>query len=64
MAYGEGYSDEELDEIARRYAATDDDQDYQVVLGTMVLRVRGINSARAVAGRDGTWTALPVDPQP
>lgn len=56
MPYGEGYSKKELKKIARDYAKTDDNKTYEVTTakGTK-LRVSGINSAKAVAGKDGTY---------
>jgi hypothetical protein len=47
---------------AREYAATDDDHDYDVVTdrGTHI-RVHGINSARVVAGKTGTYTRVDTD---
>lgn len=40
---------------AREYAATDDDHLYEVITdnGTLIT-VRGVNSAKAVAGKDGS----------
>lgn len=56
MPYGEGYSDEDLKKIQRDYAKTDDNHTYQVVTAKgSRLTVKGINSARAVAGKDGTY---------
>lgn len=56
MPYGEGYTKRELKKIARDYAKTDDNATYEVTTarGTK-LRVSGINSAKAVAGKDGTY---------
>ena len=47
----------EEDQDAAAYRDSDDDQDYAVVTGKgSRIKVRGINSARAVAGKDGTIT--------
>jgi hypothetical protein len=56
MPYGEGRSKQELDRIAREYAKTDDNAKYEVTTakGTRI-KVSGINSAKAVAGKDGTY---------
>lgn len=58
MAYGEGRSKRELKRIARDYAATDDTKTYVVTTakGTRLI-ARGINSAKALAGGDGTYKA-------
>lgn len=41
---------------AREYAATDDDHLYEVITGKdSRITVRGVNSAKAVAGKDGTY---------
>jgi len=60
VPYGEGYTKRELKKIARDYAKTDDDATYEVTTskGTR-LTVSGINSAKAVAGKDGTYTKKP-----
>lgn len=51
-----GRSNRELAKIAREYAKTDDNLTYQVITrkGTSIT-VCGINSAKAVAGKDGTY---------
>ncbi len=56
MPYGEGYTDKQLRRARREYAKTDDNATYEVVTpkGTR-LTVSGINSAKAVAGTDGTY---------
>jgi hypothetical protein len=56
MPYGEGRSKRELKKIARDYAKTDDNATYEVTTdkGTRI-KVSGINSAKAVAGKDGTF---------
>lgn len=56
MPYGEGRSKQELKKIARDYARTDDTKIYEVTTlqGTKI-KVSGINSAKAVAGKDGTY---------
>lgn len=56
MPYGEGYSKKELKRIQREYAKTDDNHTYVATTasGTRVI-VTGINSAKAVAGKDGTY---------
>lgn len=56
MPYGEGRSDRELKRIAREYTKTDDNASYEVTTskGTRI-KVTGINSAKAVAGKDGTY---------
>lgn len=56
MPYGEGRSKRELKKIARDYAKTDDNATYEVTTpkGSRI-KVQGINSAKAVAGKDGTF---------
>lgn len=60
MPYGEGYTDDELEQIRQQYEATDDDATYEVTFpdGRMTITVSGINSAKAVAGRDGQYRKL------
>ncbi|MDT4994988.1 MAG: hypothetical protein QOH97_4880 [Actinoplanes sp.] len=56
MPYGEGYTKRELKKIARDYAKTDDNATYEVTTAKgSRLTVRGTNSAKAVAGKDGTY---------
>jgi hypothetical protein len=56
MPYGEGYSKRALAKIAREYAKTDDNATYEVTTAKgSKLTVSGINSAKAVAGKDGTY---------
>jgi hypothetical protein len=41
---------------AKEYARTDDDKTYEVITGKGTrITVSGINSAKAVAGKDGTY---------
>jgi len=55
MPYGEGRSKRELDRIARDYAKTDDNATYEVTTATgSRLTTTGINSAKALAGKDGS----------
>ncbi len=56
MPYGEGYSDKELRRIQREYAKSDDDATYEVTTakGTRLI-ANGINSAKALAGKTGTY---------
>lgn len=56
MAYGEGRGKKELARIAREYAKSDDDKTYVVTTakGTRLI-ANGINSAKALAGKDGTY---------
>ncbi|HEX5543642.1 MAG TPA: hypothetical protein VFX60_19165 [Micromonospora sp.] len=55
MPYGQGRTNRELKKAARDYAKTDDTHTYEITTpaGT-VITVNGINSAKAVAGKDGT----------
>jgi uncharacterized protein (DUF3084 family) len=63
MPYGEGYTDDELAELQAAYAATDDQATYEVTTAKgSILTVTGINSARAVAGTDGSYRKV-NDPQ-
>jgi hypothetical protein len=41
---------------AAKYARTDDDKTYVVAKGGALFTVKGRNSARVVAGKDGTIT--------
>lgn len=62
---GQGRSDEEYDRIAKEYAATDDDKTYEVVTaGGSRFVAQGINSAKTLAGKDGTFTAKKDQPKP
>jgi hypothetical protein len=62
MPFGEGYTDDELAEMQAAYAATDDDATYEVITAEgSRLTVTGINSARVVAGTDGTYRRVDHD---
>lgn len=59
MPYGQGRSKRELERIAQEYARTDDDKTYEVTtaMGTILI-AQGINSARVLAGKDGTFREI------
>jgi hypothetical protein len=40
---------------AKEYTATNDDKTYVVTKGPHTITVKGVNSAKAVAGDDGTY---------
>lgn len=55
MPYGEGYTDAELARMQREYAKTDDDSTYEVTTAKgSKFKAQGINSAKVLAGKDGT----------